>query len=99
MTAIMMQEQDSVFENLNIEIRLLLEAIYLKYGHDFRNYSKAHLKRRVLHRLMISGLNSVSEMQYKVLHEPDFMQAVLSDFSISVTEMFRDPEFSLLIRR
>jgi len=98
MTA-MMQEQDSVFENLNIEIRLLLEAIYLKYGHDFRNYSKAHLKRRVLHRLMISGLNSVSEMQYKVLHEPDFMQEVLGDFSISVTEMFRDPEFYLLMRR
>lgn len=94
-----MQEQDSVFENLNIEIKLLLEAIYLKYGHDFRNYSKAHLKRRVLHRLMISGLNSVSEMQYKVLHEPDFMQEVLSDFSINVTEMFRDPEFYLSMRR
>ena len=94
----LMRHQDSLYENLNIEIKLLLEAIYLKYGHDFRNYSKAHLKRRVLHRLMVSGLNSISEMQYKVLHEPEFMKEIMTDFSINVTEMFRDPEFYLTMR-
>ncbi|MCF8336011.1 MAG: protein-glutamate O-methyltransferase CheR [Bacteroidales bacterium] len=95
----MINNQDLAQENISIEIKLLLEAIYLKYGHDFRNYSQAHLKRRILHRLMLSNINSISEMQYKVLHEPEFMQEILTDFSINVTEMFRDPAFYLTMRK
>lgn len=95
----MINNQDLAQENISIEIKLLLEAIYLKYGHDFRNYSPAHLKRRILHRLMLSNINSISEMQYKVLHEPEFMQEILTDFSINVTEMFRDPLFYKTMRR
>jgi len=94
-----MQERESFYDNLNIEIKLLLEAIFLKYGHDFRNYSQAHLKRRVLHRLMLSNLNNISEMQYKILHDPEFMREVMTDFSINVTEMFRDPEFYRTMRK
>ena len=33
----------------DIEMRLLLEAVYAKYSHDFRDYSGASLKRRVQH--------------------------------------------------
>ncbi|MCF8307374.1 MAG: protein-glutamate O-methyltransferase CheR [Bacteroidales bacterium] len=95
----MINNQDLAQENISIDIKLLLEAIYLKYGHDFRNYSQAHLKRRILHRLMLSNINSISEMQYKVLHEPEFMQEILTDFSINVTEMFRDPAFYLTMRK
>ena len=32
----------------DIEIRLLVQAIFLRYGHDFRDYAQASLKRRVL---------------------------------------------------
>ncbi|HSW67822.1 MAG TPA: hypothetical protein VLH16_04515 [Bacteroidales bacterium] len=49
-------------DNLNIEIRLLLEAIYLKYGYDFRDYSAAHIKRRILHRMNLAGLPNVLSM-------------------------------------
>ncbi len=94
----MISNPDSVYENLDIEIKLFLEAIYLKYGYDFRNYSKAHLKRRVLHRLNLTDVESISEMQYKVLHDPDFMKEVMKDFSINVTEMFRDPPFYQALR-
>lgn len=38
--------QNSEIEN--IEFELLLEAIFKRYGHDFRHYAKASLKRRVL---------------------------------------------------
>jgi len=85
-------------ENINIEIKLFLEAIFQKYGYDFRNYSLAHIKRRILHRLSISQLESISIMQDRVLRDPDFLQQVLLDFSINVTEMFRDPEFYQAIR-
>lgn len=80
-------------DNINIEIKLLLEAIFLKYGYDFRNYSKAHIKRRILHRLTISDLKSISEIQNKVLNDKNFFELVLRDLSINVTEMFRDPSF------
>lgn len=85
--------QENISENINIEIKLLLEAIFNKYGYDFRNYSKAHIKRRILHRLSASGLNSISEIQYKVLYDTDFFELILRDLSINVTEMFRDPSF------
>ncbi len=86
-------------QTVNLEIELILEAIFQQYGYDFRNYSKAHVKRRLLSRLSTSGLKSISEMQHKVLHEPGFFDQLLRDLSINVTEMFRDPSFYLAIRK
>ncbi len=86
-------------QTVNLEIDLLLEAIFIKYGYDFRNYSKAHIKRRLLFRLSTSNLKSISEMQHKVLHEADFFEVILRDLSINVTEMFRDPGFYLALRK
>lgn len=83
---------------LDIEIQLLMDAIFLRYGYDFRNYSKAHIKRRVLHRLSISLLPSVSQLQDKVLRDREFFTEFLDDLSINVTEMFRDPEFYKSLR-
>ncbi|MGM0566563.1 MAG: CheR family methyltransferase [Bacteroidota bacterium] len=94
----MTSNQNPLHDNLDIEIKLFLEAIFLKYGYDFRNYSKAHVKRRIMHRLNLSDVNSISEMQYKVLHDLDFMKEVVNDFSINVTEMFRDPDFYRALR-
>ncbi|XDD48640.1 protein-glutamate O-methyltransferase CheR [Leptospira sp. WS92.C1] len=82
-----------------IEIALLLEAIYQKCGYDFRQYSEAHIKRRLSSRLAISGLKTVSEMQFQVLHNEQFAYTLLHDLSITVTEMFRDPEFYKSLRQ
>lgn len=80
-------------ENQDLEIQLFLQAIYLKYGYDFRGYSKSHIKRRILNRLCLSGLNNISEMQNRVIYDESFFHTILHDFSINVTEMFRDPSF------
>ena len=85
-------------ENEKIEIDLLLEAIYKKYHYDFKDYSRAHLKRRLKYRLKISGLENFSQMMHKVLYDKTFFETVLLDLSINVTEMFRDPSFYLAIR-
>jgi len=90
---------DTNTENINIEVKLFLEAIFEKYGYDFRNYSMAHIKRRILNRLAITKLESISLMQNRVLRDPDFLQQILLDFSINVTEMFRDPNFYLALRK
>jgi len=83
---------------LNIELHLLLEAIFLRYGYDFRNYSKAHIKRRILHRLGTSQLSTVTELQDKILRNREFFGELLNDLSINVTEMFRDPDFYRSLR-
>lgn len=83
----------------DIELNLLLQAVFMKYGYDFRNYSKAHLKRRIHQRLQMSGLNTISELQGKVLWDKPFFRTFLQDLSINVTEMFRDPEFYLTFRK
>lgn len=85
-------------QNQRIEIDLLLDAIYLKYGYDFRNYSKASVRRRVRHHLKKSGLGSVSEMQHHVLYDRNFFEKLLLDLTINVTEMFRDPAFFKTLR-
>src|SRR5690606_41516170 len=57
----------TLFRSVNIEeleIRLLLEAIYSLYGYDFRQYSKASLRRRILHRLGLSGLNTIRSEEH-----------------------------------
>ena len=77
----------------DLEIRLLLEAIYSLYGYDFRQYSKASMRRRVLHRLGLSGLNTITDMTNKVLRDRQFFVSLLNDMTVNVTEMFRDPGF------
>jgi chemotaxis protein methyltransferase CheR len=81
-----------------IENELLLEAVYRYYGYDFRNYAYSSIKRRIWHRVQAEKLNSISELQEKVLHDPSFMKRLLSSLSINVTSMFRDPEFFLSFR-
>ncbi len=85
-------------ENEDIEIKLFIEAIYQKYGYDFRNYAKASLKRRIKQRWHRSGLKNISDMLHKLLYDTSFFETLLLDFSINVTEMFRDPSFYLAVR-
>lgn len=81
-----------------IELDCLLEAIYRKYGYDFRSYSRAHLLRRLRRRLELDGIPSFSELQHRILYDPAVLATVLQDLSINVTEMFRDPEFYRTVR-
>jgi chemotaxis protein methyltransferase CheR len=76
-----------------LEIELLLEAVHRRYGFDFREYAPASLKRRLWRRIRAEGLESVSGLQERVLHDPLVMEQLLLDLSINVTAMFRDPTF------
>ena len=83
----------------DIEIALLLEGLYRYYGFDFREYSPASLKRRILERMRAEKLETVSRFQEHVLHDPACMERLLLGLSVHVTSMFRDPEFYLTFRR
>lgn len=81
-----------------IEIDLLLQGIHSWCGYDYRNYAYSSIRRRIWHRIHAERLSSISGLQEKVLHDPDCLKRLISDFSINVTEMFRDPMFFLNFR-
>jgi chemotaxis protein methyltransferase CheR len=85
--------------NTDIELRLLMEAIYLRYSYDFRDYAGASQKRRVLHALGQFDCPTISELQARVLHDPAIFHQLLQYLTIPVSEMFRDPSFFLALRQ
>jgi len=98
MTAPITDEEHKGRDVEAIEIDLLLEGIFQRYGYDFREYGKAHARRRILHRLGLTGFQSISELQHQVLKDESLFHILLQDLSINTTEMFRDPEFFLELR-
>lgn len=80
-------------ETADIEIDLLVEGVFRRYGFDFRNYARASLRRRIANCLGNERVSSISGLQEKLLHEPDCMERFLLELSINVTSMFRDPAF------
>jgi chemotaxis protein methyltransferase CheR len=81
-----------------IELALLLEGVFRQYGFDFREYAPASLRRRVWRRVHAEGLQTISALQDKLLHDPACMERMLLDLSINVTAMFRDPGFYVAFR-
>lgn len=83
---------------LSLEIDLLLTGIAERYGYDFRNYARASLTRRVRRALQREGLNSVSSLQNKLLHDEAAAMRFVASMSVHTTAMFRDPAVYRLLR-
>jgi chemotaxis protein methyltransferase CheR len=82
-----------------IELELLLEAVYRRYGFDFREYAPGSLKRRLARRMAAERVRTLSQLQDRLLRDPACMERLLLDLSINVTSMFRDPSFYLAFRQ
>ncbi len=81
-----------------IEIRLLLEAIFLKYHYDFRGYAMASIKRRLNQAKDRFGCASISALQNRILHDPQVMTDMLPFLTVQVSELFRDPQYFKTLR-
>ncbi|WP_085317508.1 CheR family methyltransferase [Derxia lacustris] len=86
-------------DDFDIELQLLVEAIYRKFNHDFRNYSPASLRRRVRQALLAFGCRTVSGLQERVLHEAGCFARLLQFLTVPVSEMFRDPAYFRAFRQ
>jgi chemotaxis protein methyltransferase CheR len=82
-----------------VEIELLLEGVFRHYGFDFRSYAYASIRRRLWKRIEAERLDSISGLQALVLHDSQAMDRLLLDLTISVTAMFRDPDFYRAFRQ
>lgn len=91
--------QTAKIQTEDIEISLLLEGVYRAHGFDFRDYSRASIKRRILEIMQSEKVNTVSALQNKILHDPACLDRFLLGLSVHATAMFRDPSFYLTFRK
>lgn len=81
-----------------IELDLLLEAIHRRYHYDFRSYSRPSLRRRadLLRRRLDCA--TLSDVQSRLLREPDLLPVMTDCMTVQVSEMFRDPRYFRTLR-
>lgn len=82
----------------DIEIPLLLEALYRRYHYDFRHYARASIKRRLRQAREQLGFGSFSALQDALLHDAAIVSRLLDYLTVQVSEMFRDPGYFLAFR-
>jgi chemotaxis protein methyltransferase CheR len=82
----------------DIELHLLVEAIYLRYHYDFRGYSRASLHRRLAAAQQHFRCDTLSQLQDRVLHDRDVFPRLLDYLTVQVSEMFRDPPYFRALR-
>jgi chemotaxis protein methyltransferase CheR len=81
-----------------VEIRILLKAIELKYGYDFSNYALAAIKRKLIKFLPGQGLDHIYQLQHQILHNEAVFERLLTELAFRDMEMFRDPGFFVNLR-
>jgi chemotaxis protein methyltransferase CheR len=81
-----------------IELDLLLEAIWRHYHYDFRGYSRGSLHRRLERARNRFGCASLSELQHLVLRDRAVFAELMGFLTIQVSEMFRDPAYFRALR-
>lgn len=81
-----------------VETDLLVQAVYRRYGFDFRDYAPASLRRRIRNAVEAEKLPSVSALQERVLRDPACLERLLLALSVNVTSLFRDPAFYRVFR-
>lgn len=81
-----------------LEVDLLLDAIYERYHYDFRHYARSCLVRRVARAQSIVGSSTVTQLLDRVVHDPETFTTVLHCLTIQVSDLFRDPEYYRALR-
>jgi chemotaxis protein methyltransferase CheR len=81
-----------------LEIELLLEALFQRHGFDFREYERAVVRQKLRAVMEERSLATVSALQERVLHEQGAAAAVLRALAVAPASLFDDPEHALRMR-
>lgn len=90
--------QQTETQTEDIELRLFLEAMYSQYHYDFRGYSRASLKRRLVLACQRLSCSTLSALQERLLHDDAILHQLLDYLTVQVSDMFRDPAYFRAIR-
>ena len=81
-----------------IEVRLLLDAIRLRYGYDFREYATRPLRKSIYDAMASEGISTISTYQDRILHDEPSMHRLLNIVGVGVTGMFREADLMRCLR-
>ncbi|HVL00129.1 MAG TPA: CheR family methyltransferase [Dongiaceae bacterium] len=88
-----------ILDEFEIEVECLLEALYLRWGYDFRGYSRASLRRRVARYLADTGISRMADLQHELIRDQQRCQHFVRGLTVNVTDLFRDPTFYSVLRK
>jgi two-component system, chemotaxis family, CheB/CheR fusion protein len=85
-------EQETALESGEDALREVLTLLRIRTGHDFANYKRPTLLRRIARRLQVHELDELPAYLNLLREQPEELQALLRDLLITVTNFFRDKE-------
>ena len=75
-----------------IELDAFVEAMRRRHGYDFSGYARASLKRRVLGLAQWLQVDDVGAVTSRLLRDDSLVSRLVSQLSVPVSEMFRNPQ-------
>ncbi len=96
--ALWFYREEFVTKEIDIaDLKRIAGVVQSSHGYDFHNYATPSFKRRVQRILEVRKL-SVEALLHKIEKQPRFMEELLGELTVNVTEMFRDPGFWIILR-
>jgi chemotaxis protein methyltransferase CheR len=80
------------------ELKKITELVKEKYRYDFSNYAMSSFKRRIQRILELYKFPNTEFLIKKLTDDSVFFRDFLSEITVNVTEMFRDPSFWRVLR-
>jgi chemotaxis protein methyltransferase CheR len=82
----------------DIEVGLLLEGIFKRYGFDFREYARAPLRQRILSRVQAEKARTVSGLQEALLRDARAFERFVTTVSAGGRGLFSQPQSDRVLR-
>ena len=79
-------------QNQQVALEEVFAQLRIRTGHDFSNYKKPTLLRRLERRMNIKNVQSLAQYATILSQAPEEVHSLLKDLLISVTNFFRDPK-------
>jgi len=87
-----LKDGDGARRDLDDHLATISALLRTAIGHDFGQYKRNTLARRVQRRMQVLQIESVPEFIERLRHDPPQLQLLFREFLIGVTQFFRDPE-------
>jgi chemotaxis protein methyltransferase CheR len=82
----------------DLEVELLLEALFQRFGVDFRGFARPPLRRKLADLMRTLELSTVSSLQERVLHQQGAAAQVLRALAVAPGAPFDAPAHAQLLR-
>jgi chemotaxis protein methyltransferase CheR len=81
------------------DVRALLEAIHERYSYDFRSYALPSLRRRLSLMMAQHSIADLIHLRELAVADAAFFAELVRHLTIPTSDMFRDPDYFLVLRR